>query len=483
MKKHISRPLLPFILTSLTLSFVKITLYADTTLYSGLTQISSQTFLFTRPLFQNIATRTTLWHDAGFDETKNTGFRVTGSFQSTTTSPLLKQYFLMQNHDSIVISNTDANRDIRPEWLGLPNNFGGTLNITPEQSQGCFEIQARHSLKSFFKTGFLSSMYVAASMPILLVKNNLNFSQSRITNAGPTTNTVFDIVSAFTNPTWNYQKISTSNKTTVRPGELRLELGKTFISNERALLVSYSGISLPMTGPQKNEYIFTPQIGNNGHIGFLWGAHLQAPLTSKESFTSCTFFLDLENTWLIRNHQYRTFDLKNKEWSRYLLLRKKNQIIDQTIPAINILTQKVRLSPYSIVEFSTGLRLDVNKVMAEIGFGVWGHGGERAKLIAQWQEIYGIAGTAINTTASTSTIREQATNDATFTPILQNDINLNSGETVPTVNYRVHTSLGTHIRGKKADGFLGIGAFIEIPHNPTKSFEQWGLWLTLGGAF
>ncbi len=229
--------------------------------------------------------------------------------------------------------------------------------------------------------------------------------------------------------------------------------------------------------------MFEPQSGNNGHIAFLWGAHLQVPFTSKKSFTSCTFFLDLENSWLIRNHQYRTFDLKNKEWSRYLLFRKKNQIIDQTFPGVTILTQQVRVSPYNIVEFSSGLRLDTNRVMAEVGFGVWAHGGERAKLINPWQEVYGIVGTLLNTTASASTIRDLAANDLTFVPIYQNDINFNSGTTVSTVNYRIHTSLGTHIRGKEADGFLGIGAFIEIPHNKTKSFKQWGLWLTLGGAF
>ncbi len=58
-------------------------LYADTVLYSGLTPISGQTFLFTRPIFQSIAARTTLWHDAGFDTSENSGFRITSSFQTT----------------------------------------------------------------------------------------------------------------------------------------------------------------------------------------------------------------------------------------------------------------------------------------------------------------------------------------------------------------------------------------------------------------
>ncbi|NBQ17467.1 hypothetical protein EBU24_04055 [bacterium] len=483
MKKNIN-----FLYTSLIISISLLVnsialLKADTPLYSGLTQISGQTFLFTRPVFQNIAARTTLWHDAGFDESKNTGFRATASFATSSSSLLLKRYFLMQDHDAIIVSNSSANRDIRPEWLGLPTNFGGTLSVQPEQSQGCFELHARQSLKDLLDISFLKSMYVAASLPLVIVKNNLNFTQTNITNAAASTNPVYDIITAFANPAFNYHKIRTASETLVRPGELRLELGKTFISNERALLVSYSGFSLPLYRAQKNTHLFEAQPGNNGHLAFLWGAHLQVPITGKENPTSCTFFLDLENTWLIRNHQYRTFDLKNKEWSRYLLFRQLNQVTDQTVSGINILTQKVRVSPYNIVDFSMGLRLDVKKVMAEVGFGIWAHGGERVKLISPWKEIYGIAGTAINTSASLSTIRDQAANDATFTPVYQSDINFKSGSAVPTVNYRVHTSIGTHIRGKEADGFLGIGAFFEVPHNPTKSFEQWGLWLTLGGAF
>ncbi len=152
----------------------------------------------------------------------------------------------MQNHDSIIVSNTDANRDIRPEWLSLPNNFGGTLTLNPEQSQGCFEINARYLLNAFSEISFLKEMYVAASLPLVIIKNNLNFQQSSITNAAAPGNTVFDIITAFNNPLWNFQKLPTTNQTLVRPGELRIELGKTFISNERALLVSYSGFSFPI---------------------------------------------------------------------------------------------------------------------------------------------------------------------------------------------------------------------------------------------
>ena len=458
-------------------------LYADNVLYSGPTQVSSQTFLTTHPIYANIAARTALWSSSGFDNTKTQGVRISSYFQTSSNSPLLKRFFLMQDKDSLIVSNTDVNRDIRPEWLGLPNTFGGIISINPEQSQGAFEVEYRYALGSLSDSNFFKNMWMSASIPVVFIKNNLNFGQSTITNAAAPTNAVYDIVTAFQNPAWNYQKINTASETLIRPAELRLTLGKTFLDTERILLVSYSAFSLPTHRTQNNHHLFEAQPGYNGHIGFIWGAHLQAPLTAKTDAAQCTFFLDLENTWLIRNHQYRTFDLKNKEWSRYLNFRKSGQVVNETFQGVNVLTQYVRLSPYNIIDFATGLRCAFKRVKVEVGFGLWGHGGERAKLYYPWQEIYGIAGTLLNTSASASTIKDQAANDATFTVIYQNDIDFDSGTARPTLNWRVHTYLGAQLREKEGAAFFGAGFFIEKPHNKTKSFEQWGLFVTLGGAF
>ncbi len=457
-------------------------LYADD-LYSGPTQISSQTYLSTHPVYANIAARTNAWNCAGFDNEKGNGFHLNGYFQTHGPSNLLKRYFLMQDRDAIVVSNTHANRDIRPEWLGLPNTFGGKFTMQPEQTQSGFEIEYRRSLKGLLDIDFLKNMWVAASLPIVFIKNNLHFSQSTITNQAAPTNTVYDIVTAFINPAWNYQKIHTTSESKVRPAELRLMLGKTFLDDQRMLLVSYSGLSLPTQSTQDNRHIFAAIPGYNGHVGFIWGVHMQAPLTGFKSHALCAFFLDLENTWLIRNHQYRTFDLKNKEWSRYLLLRRSGQTANETTPGVNVLTQYVRLSPYNIVDVAGGLRCSFKRVQVEAGFGLWAHGGERAKLYYPWQEVYGIAGTLTNTSASGSTIRDQAANDATFTTIKKNDIDFTSGTAPATLNWRIHTNLAAQLREEEGSAFLGAGFFAEFPHNKTKSFEQWGLFVTVGGAF
>lgn len=448
---------------------------------------TGQSFLFTKPIFTNLPAKISFWHDSWFDIEKKNAFQVMTSHQNSFESKDLKKYFLMKNRDALIIrgdgnAGTDPVTDVRAEWLGLPTNFQGTLNIKPEQKQLCFSLNGRRAF-NFTENSFFRNMWGFFELPVVFVKNNMNFAQDLVSNAAATTNTVYDIESAFNNPAWNYQKIKTTHDDKTQIGEVRVGFGKTFLSDGRAHVVSYSALSIPTTQKQNNEYMFSPQAGFNGQAAFISGASFQLPLTRKTDTNDVCLFLDFENTFLLRNEQYRTFDLKNKEWSRFLPLREKDQTTDVTTPGVNILTQKVRISSYSLINASGGVRFHVGKSEAEIGLSAWGHNDERLKLETPWEENYGIAGTTTNTTASVSTIKTQAANDAAFTPIKETDINFDSGSSLSTVIYRLHVSIGGRGRGENNNGLFGCGFFVETPRNKTKAFSQWGLWGKIGGAF
>lgn len=451
------------------------------------TEKTSQSFLFTKPVFTTLPARISFWHDSWFDIEKTNAFQATTQYQHSFNSKKLKRYFLMKDRDSLVVrgdthAGTSPVTDVRAEWLGLPTNFQGTLTLAPEQWQMCTSITARRSF-NFEGTTFFDNMWGFVEIPIVLMQNDMKFKQESVTNAAAATVAVRDIETAFNNTDWNYQKIKTGKQDKTKIGEVRLGFGKTFLSNGRAHVASYSAVSLPTTSKQTNEYMFTPQAGLNGHIAFIWGASFQLPLSRKTDMNDTCLFLDFENTFFLRNKQYRTFDLKNKEWSRFLLMRKKDQTTNTTTPGVNVLTQKVRVSPYAIINASGGVRFHVGSAEAEIGIGAWGHNEERIKLTSLWEENYGIAGTTTNTSASASTIKTLGADDTTFTPIKETDINFKSGASLATAVYRVHGSIGSRGRGKNNNGLFGCGFFVEIPHNNTKAFSQWGFWAKVGGAF
>lgn len=453
------------------------------------TQKTSQSFLFTRPIFNNLPAHTSFWHDSWFDIEKNNSYQLQMNYQRSINSAQLKRYFLLSERDKVIVRGSshgdysELTTDVRAEWLGLPNDFEGTVTLKPEQVQGCISISFRKSFGKLFDCDLFDRMWGFVDLPVVHIKNNLNFAQESVSNAAAASVAVRDIETAFNNTNWNYQKIKTTSENKTRLGHVRIGFGKTFLSEGRAHVATYSALSIPTTAKQNNQYLFQPQAGFNGHFAMIFGASFQLPLTRKTDKNDTCLFLEFENTALIRNKQHRTFDLKDKEWSRFLLLREKDQTSNVTTPGVNVLTQWVRVSSYSLIDVAGGVRFNVGKAQAELGLGVWGRSKERLKLTSAWKETYGIAGSTTDTSASASTIKTLGSDDGTFTPITEKDLDFDSAAALATVLYRVHGSIGARGRGENANGLCGCGFFVEIPRNKTKAFTQWGVWAKVGGAF
>lgn len=449
---------------------------------------SSQTFLFTRPGQQNLCLKQAIWHNLLYDKETRSALDLAVYHQKSTHADKIQAYFLPAYRTQLLVNTTAINRDVLPFWLQLPADFNGVLKIGPQQTQTGFTIEGRHNLGNLFDIGsfgganLFQDWCLFGSVSVDWVKNNWNLTQSNVTGAGPTTSPVYDILTAFNNPEWAYSKV---NGPTHQNGlsEIRLGLRTTFLSSDRAQVATYSSISIPTKKKPVPTYIFEAQNGY-GHVGIVWGIGFQFPFSTAEEKYKLAGTINFENIYLIRNHQYRTFDLNLKEWSRFLLLRKQGDASDTLIPGVNVLTHKVRISPHNIMDFSTGFRLTMKCIEGEVGFGVWGHKGERCRIYnGTWVPEYGIAGTLPNTTASNSTISYRAPNDATFVTIIQNDINLNSGAQTGCVAYKAYGSLGFKNYGEKCDNTFNIGGVVEFPHNPTDILSTWGIWTSAGIAF
>jgi len=451
---------------------------------------SSQTYLFTRPGQQNLCLMQAMWHNLIYDTTKKAAVDLAVYHQKSTHADKIKAYFLPAYQEEMLVNSTAPNRNIVPFWLQLPSDFNGILRIAPEQTQTGFTIAGRNDIGNLFGDRFkiagvplFQNWSVIWSVSFLAVKNNWGLTQSDVQNAGYSgTSPVYDILSAFNNPEWIFYR---SNGPTHQNSisEVRIGLNTMFLSTERAQLASYSSLLVPCRKNPSLKYIFDAQNGY-GHVGLVWGAILHFPLTRKDDDFLLAGTINFENIYLIRNHQFRTFDLYNKQWSRFMLLRKQGDPTDTLIPGVNILTHKVRVSPHNIMDFSTGFRLTVGCVEGEVGFGVWGNKGERCRFSDDsWVPHYGIAGTLPNTSASKSTIANIAPNDPAFVTILASDINMDSGAQTASVAYKAYGSLGFKKIGQKYDAMFSVGGEAEFPHNPTDVLSTWGIWISTGGAF
>jgi len=193
--------------------------------------------------------------------------------------------------------------------------------------------------------------------------------------------------------------------------------------------------------------------------------------------------------------------LKNKPFSRYMLYTRKNSEPGEVIPGANLLTLESIVRPYGIADFSMGWRINVAPFEFELGYDLYGFGGEKVKLRSSPIESpfnrrcgglneFGIAGTGtvlnngklIQATASNSTIDCLAADDTEFISICENDLDLCSAAAGSVLNHKIHIAAGIESLGAHTEGFAGWGVFFEFPQK-NASLENWGFWLKLGAAF
>lgn len=467
-------------------------------LYSK-TDKSSQTFLFTRPCDQNLGFSQVFWYGVPITDTEKTGARVSAYYQKSRKAEKIKQYFLLKDKASVRFGAAGtATTDALPAWFGLDDAFRGTVTFAPEQKQVGGSIDIRHKIGPIFDLNFFKDWWVQLTVGLVDVKNNMHLTQN-VEVEPTTTNAVHDLATAFNNSAWNYLKID-GERSRSGLSEVRFGFGTTFISNGRMYASSYSALSLPGKGITPNTYMFDSQVGFNKHVGVIWGLNLQAPLTRETTDYLVTFNINLENNFLIRNHQFRTFDLNDssgiaagtavvensREWSRYLLMRHKDETGATTVPGVNALTHKVRVSPHALVDFSASLRGTSGRLQGEVGYGLWAHGGEAVKITDSnpWVEEYQIAGVTNGQWAKNATLKSRGTDSATFSAIKATDLNLDSASMPPAVIYRFHAyvNMQTESSSSKNKMHVGLGGFAEFPRNTSKALATYGIWFNAGGS-
>jgi hypothetical protein len=466
-------------------------------------EVFARSFMYTKPAFYDVVMEQALWHDIEFNKPGRVrgGFQGIPFFQNSMSLDKNTRYFLMKGKTELLVSG-DANtadleiRDIRAEWVGLPSNFRGILSVNPKQEQkGClFEYNQDFRL---FDIRFLRDMYIMILLPVSVVKNNINLTQTNVVNPG--TEFPRNIIEAFNQPTWCFSRIDNCQKKKIGVAELTIKLGTCYMSEEFFQLNYYAVLGIPTGNKQNGETMFEPVNGNNHHLGIGGGVNLQVPFNRDTTTFAFCGFVDLESVILIRNKQFRTYDLFDKPWSRFLMMNVIGATPNTDQPGVNYMTQKITAKPFNVVDFALGWRFHTPAMEAEIGYGIWGHPNERTNLnqpapfqifgqngttpvVTDQPLVFGIAGSAPGKTASKSTIAFKAPDDLVFVPIQTSDFDPQSGESYGGFTQRAFGSIGWINKGTNSDSILGAGWSVDVPfHN---SFLQlWKVWIKLSVTF
>lgn len=466
-------------------------------LFSGIEahrNYTSQTYMFTHPLYQNIAAISGVWDEivanAENASCKSALQALVIGQDSVDSFDCTRGYFSIDCKHTMLVTGDDSprvlDRDIRSEWLGITDpTFEGTLTLQPEQRQVGAILSYNQTLGAWCSWDLIKDWWIDITIPIFQVKNRLN-----------TCGSTDEVVQSFTNPAYylgnklKFARISNLETQETGIGVIQLRLGGTFLNHDGFFLDYYGGLGIPAEGKPCPKFLFPATLGNDEHLVIIAGGHFKMPITCWRDTCNLRMFLDIENSYYVASHQERTFDLLHKQYSRYLPVRREDD--PATIPAANVLTLDVHINSGSYVDLCTGVEFSGEHIVFEAGYKLWAHSNDeirpRCDCCIKREPIftqYGIADTSSpssTATASESTISKLAEPDPTFVHLRIMDIDFCSGAAGASVVQGFHTAL-YYRPGYQGTGFFaGVGGFFETPNN-NAALQNWGAWCKLGMSF
>lgn len=463
-------------------------------------KVRGRSFMLTRPVSYRLATNQQLWHSIAYNNSGSIGgaLQLIGMYEKSMNNCQNNRYFLFREHNQLLVSG-DANgdqtcspRNVRAEWLNLPSDFHAYMTAHPKQTQAGFSIEYLQHLDHLFDASFFENSWLTVYLPILIVRNRLQLCQYDVRGTQGEPGQPTSIQQAFNQPAWHFARIG-RERTHTRLAEIRLSLGKTYLNEDFFQILYYSTFVIPTGNKQNARYTFDSVAGNNAHPALGGGVNFQVTLNRDISKIAWCFFANLEALYLFRNEQCRTFDLKDKPWSRYLLYNLKDGPPNQNIPGVNLLTLRTLVRPFGWFDCCMGWRFKLPWLEGEVGFSVWGHEHERLKLLRHQFDTdreFGIAGVGsldghpdCAASASESTIKTLAPNDPEFIPVKKSDINLFSAASHTALNLQAHAGFGYTLSCNDSyESFVGGGFYFDVPKD-AGSLQYWGIWGKFGTTF
>lgn len=411
--------------------------------------------------------------------------------------------------------------------------FNSTIAPTLKISQGGAGISYRHQF-SDDPTGF----FLKASTAVQCVRSQWSWNENVVTAAGALDGTWVDrgfpqgatapadLTQAFAQEAWNFGKVNGAQKIT-RLADIELLVGYEFVNEATHHTNAYLGIVIPTGNKAKGVYLAEPMVGNGFHFGLMYGGTLEIQMSHDEDFIVTTR-LDGNFRYLFQNTQVRALDLKDKPWSRYMMVWPDYATFATAsttrasryafTPGINAFNQSVKVTPGSQLRINSAIMLESDHFKGELGCGMLSRQAEKVKLANPWaagtvalaaSNPTGVNNNSFATVNPARTIFNNAVLDqvapAAALPVVaagnisitnpiitqaeytqycveQTDLNLDSAASPASLSYIPYLALGYAWGEDKTPGFVNLGGSYEFTLQNTTS-NQWQVWAKLGFSF
>ncbi len=405
--------------------------------------------------------------------------------------------------------------NIYPEDLAtqVPGVFNSNICMKVSQAvagvgltyrQGFWELPCSNSLLWFELAG-----------PIIHVRNKVSLSEelssdnTTLLNDGLPQN----MIEAFKQQSWCYGKIDdcrSMHKT--RLANLEIKFGYQWLKNDCCFFESFAGIIAPTGNRPTGHYLFEPIVGFGKHFGGEVG------MTGVFQFWECcnsdivfSFALDM-NAWYFAQHiERRSFDLKDRPWSRYmqtyvskdqaqqaadLAATDPTEALILSTPGINVFTKDMCVNPRMAKIVNSALVITGCHAEGEIGYNFFTRQAECVKLASCWKEgpalkdINQGAGYTNNLQTINRWTISPEVGDTQPLPVASYDLNLIKEcdldlESAAHPGFITHTFYGSFMwrwDELKFPCFVGLGGSFEYCDDNTY-LTRWLGWAKVGFSF
>ena len=409
------------------------------------------------------------------------------SFRTGQLADMLFGSSLNDDHQLTISGSAVAGRDANRDWLAdqffLDPSFRSTIDFAPRVQNFLADFQFYMALDEW-----MEGLYFRIYGPVVHTRYDLNAEEGSITTSTAATGLPAGQVSPDAVPSsslnqsalaffqgenplsipggstverLNAAKWRSSKDKQTSFGELRAELGWNFLLDEDYHLGLNIQAAAPTGHRPTGEYLFEAQTGNGKHWEL--GAGLTSRYTLWRSCDGCQhfdFYLEADVTHLFKAKQRRTFDLKGRPMSRYMLAQRfttgqanvtglaastsadplaitpvvpNAQATGTFAPVANFSTRDVNVDVNVQADIVAMFNYTNNGWSADLGYNFWYKGSESIELresdSADFERTFGLVGTAqtvgfdaagapvfLSATQSTSTITGGSTTAGTFVP-------------------------------------------------------------------
>ena len=380
-----------------------------------------------------------------------------------------------------------ANGDMNPIWFGLTSTngsgTGGDYQSTVELEP---VVRLCGALLHFYKK--CDKYFLDIRSAVLRCRAQVKITETGGGN-GDAANTagvtIKDFAGAMSNSDWNYGKMGDLQKK-VGLDNIQIKIGAFVGDSEGDFSDRKLGLYLlgeiPTGKGTKSEYAFEPRVGKN---------HFGLGLGFDEYYIDDNNQVVLGANWryLFGAQEKRSFDLKDKPWTRYIQL--VSMPTDSTTKGtlqkgINLMTLDATVTLGHQLNGYLRWTKRWDNVQVELGYNLFYRQAEKISDVADFANDFGIEnlysgnGSTMNQ-ADMNTFIGDAINAVREDPgvaISKTDLDLSSG----AVGVQVTSSVAARVEYIKDRIRFGLGGSVEASH-VTTSFPMWNTWINFGTMF